>query len=85
MLPPVGKGLDLEAARREINVSAFEKQQGGDDPVRRYYFAHTFPIPRHDRLSRRRGWIKGVESARPSRLPEVVMKYLFVLSWAASY
>lgn len=34
----MGAGLDLEGVRKQINVSGFEKDFAGDDPIYRHYF-----------------------------------------------
>ena len=45
MRAAVAKGLDLDAVRLTIDVSAFTKEHVGDDPVRRYYFRRYFFDP----------------------------------------
>jgi hypothetical protein len=45
MKAAVSRGLDLDAARAQIDVSEFEKAFIGDDPVRRYYFRQYFFNP----------------------------------------
>ena len=45
MRAAVAKGLDLDAARRVVDISAFEKEQAGDDPVKRYYLRRYFFDP----------------------------------------
>jgi glyoxylase-like metal-dependent hydrolase (beta-lactamase superfamily II) len=35
-------GLDLEAAKKKVDLSAFERELLGDDPVARYFFRQNF-------------------------------------------
>lgn len=38
-------GLDLEATRKKVDLSAFERELAGDDPVARYFFKQNFSDP----------------------------------------
>ena len=42
-------GLDLEAVRRKVDLSEFEKEFAGDDPVYRYFFRDYFSTPNIER------------------------------------
>ena len=42
-------GLDLEGVRKKVDLSAFNKEFSGDDPVAQYYFDQYFTIPAVER------------------------------------
>jgi glyoxylase-like metal-dependent hydrolase (beta-lactamase superfamily II) len=41
----IAAGLDLEAIRKRIDLTAFERELAGDDPIRRHYFHDYFVRP----------------------------------------
>jgi hypothetical protein len=45
----IDAGLDLESVRKRVDLSEFEKQFAGDDPVYRYYFREYFATPNVER------------------------------------
>ncbi|HWS87774.1 MAG TPA: MBL fold metallo-hydrolase [Pyrinomonadaceae bacterium] len=44
-----GAGLDLEGVRRRVDLSEFERQFAGDDPILRYFFREYFSDPNVER------------------------------------
>lgn len=48
----VAAGLDLEGVRGKVDLSAFERQFAGDDPVLRYFFRDYFSTPNVERTFR---------------------------------
>jgi glyoxylase-like metal-dependent hydrolase (beta-lactamase superfamily II) len=45
----VAAGLDIEGVRKQIDLSTFERQFAGDDPVYRYFFRDYFSDPNIER------------------------------------
>lgn len=45
----VAAGLDLEGVRKRVDLTAFERQFAGDDPVHRYFFRDYFSDPNVER------------------------------------
>lgn len=41
----VAAGLDLEATRKKVDLTSFENELAGDDPIARYYFQQYFVEP----------------------------------------
>ena len=48
----IADGLDLAAARARVDLSSFESELTGGDPVKRYYFREYFSYPNIERTYR---------------------------------
>lgn len=48
----VAAGLDLDGVRKQVDLSRFERQFAGDDPVYRYFFRDYFSDPNIERTFR---------------------------------
>jgi cyclase len=45
----IAQGKDLDAVRKQVDLTSIERQFGGDDPVNRYYFHEYFVLPNVER------------------------------------
>lgn len=57
----IGAGLDLEAIRKRVDISGFEKDFAGDDPVYRYYFREYTSDPLIERTFKKLTAVTGRE------------------------
>ena len=48
----IADGLDLAGTRARVDLSTFESELAGDDPVKRYYFGEYFSTPNIERTHR---------------------------------